>query len=138
MCKSEVDNFRKVLETKRNDLLSTCSHRDDIVIGATADEMDRLQQQVTREMAIRRLDNTAKLLKSVHAALDRIEDEMYGVCLRCEEPIAEKRLKAIPWASYCVNCQEAMDRERALDEDDENTIGFAAWDPTQTGRLALT
>ena len=126
MYKSEMHNFWKVLETKRNDLLSTCSHRDDIVIEATADEIDRLQQQVTTEVAIRHLDNTAKLLKSVQAALGRIEDESYGVCLRCEEPIAEKRLKAIPWASYCVNCQEAVDQERALDGDDENTLGFAA------------
>jgi DnaK suppressor protein len=126
MYKSELSHFRNLLETKRNDLLSTCSHRDDIVIEATADEMDRLQQQVSREVTIRNLDNTSKLLKSVQAALDRIEDEIFGVCLRCEEPIAEKRLKAIPWASYCVSCQEAIDRERALDRDDENTIGFAA------------
>lgn len=126
MHKSELGNYRKLLETKRNDLLATCSHRDDIVIEAAADEMDRLQQQISREVAIRNLDNTSKLLKSVQAALDRIEDEIYGVCLRCEEPIAEKRLKAIPWASYCVGCQEAVDHKRALDGNDENRIGFAA------------
>jgi DnaK suppressor protein len=126
MYKPELRNVRNLLETKRNDLLSMCSHRDEIAIEATADEMDRLQQQVSIEVAIRNLDNTSKLLKSVQAALDRIEDEIYGVCLRCEEPIAEKRLQAIPWASYCVSCQEAIDRERALDEDGENAIGFAA------------
>ena len=126
MYESELSDFRNLLEMKRDDLLSTFSHRDDIVIEATADEMDRLQQQVSREVAIRNLDNTSKLLKSIQAALDRMEDEIYGVCLRCEEPIAERRLKAIPWASYCVSCQEAIDRERALDEHDENQIGFAA------------
>ena len=126
MYKSELSGFRKLLETKQNDLLSMCSHREDIVIEASADEMDRLQHQVNREIAIRNLDSMSKLLKSVQAALDRIEDEIYGVCLRCEEPIAEKRLKAIPWASYCVRCQEAIDRERGVDQDDENTIGFAA------------
>ena len=126
MYKSELSDFRNLLEMKHNDLLSTCLHRDDIVIEATADEMDRLQQQASREMAIRNLDNTSKLLKSVQAALDRIEDEIYGVCLRCEEPISEKRLKAIPWASYCVSCQEAIDRKSASDESDANTFGFAA------------
>ena len=55
-----------------------------------------------------------------------VKDEIYGVCLRCEEPIAEKHLKAIPSASYCVNCQEAVDLERVFDGDDENTIGVAA------------
>src|SRR3954451_8202211 len=102
MHKSELTDFRNLLETKRNDRLSTSSHRDDIVIEATADEMDRLQQQASREVAIRNLDNTSRLLKSVQAALNRIDDEIYGVCVRCEETIAEKRLKAIPWASYCV------------------------------------
>ena len=126
MYKSELSDFRKLLETKRNDLLSMCSHREDIVIEASADEMDRLQHQLNREIAIRNLESMSKLLKSVQAALDRIEDEIYGVCLRCEEPIADKRLKAIPWASYCVSCQEAIDRERVLDGDDEKTIGFAA------------
>ena len=126
MYKSELSHFRNLLETKRNDLLWTCSQRDDIMIEATADEMDRLQQQISREVSIRNLDKTSKLLKSVQAALDRIEDEIYGVCLRCEEPIAEKRLKALPWASYCVSCQQAIDRQRASDPDDENTIGFAA------------
>ena len=126
MAKFEMDNFRKALEEKRNDLFSTCSHREDIVIEATADDIDRLQQQVTREVAIRHLNNSAKLLRSVQAALDRVEDGIYGLCLRCEEPIAEKRLKAIPWASYCVNCQEAVDLERVFDGDDGNTIGFAA------------
>ena len=126
MYKSDLSNVRNLLKAKRNDLLSTCSHRDDIVIESTADEIDRLQQQVSREVVIRNLDNTSKLLKSVQAALDRIEDGIYGVCLRCEEPIAEKRLRAIPWASYCVICQEAIDRERTLDGDAENAIGFAA------------
>ena len=121
-----MSTFRKVIEEKRKNLLSKCSHRDDIVIEATADDIDRLQQQVTREVAIHHLDKSAKLLKSVQAALDRVEDEIYGVCLRCEEPIAEKRLKAIPWASYCVNCQEAVDLEGVFDGDDGNTIGFAA------------
>ena len=126
MYKSDLSNVRNLLKAKRNDLLSTCSHRDDIVIESTADEIDRLQQQVSREVVIRNLDNTSKLLKSVQAALDRIEDGIYGVCLRCEEPIAEKRLRAIPWASYCVSGQEAIDRQRTLDGDAENAIGFAA------------
>ena len=126
MYKSELSHFRNLLETKRNDLLWTCSQRDDIMIEATADEMDRLQQQISREVSIRNLDKTSKLLKSVQAALDRIEDEIYGVCLRCEEPIAEKRLNVIPWASCCLSCQEAIDLERAMNKDDENVIGFAA------------
>jgi DnaK suppressor protein len=121
-----VDNFRRLLEAKYDELSSTASSRDEIIIEAAADEMDRLQQQLGRDMAIRNLDRTSTLFKNIRAALDRIEDEMYGVCLRCEEPIAEKRLQAIPWASYCVRCQDTIDRHHALREDDSDTIAFAA------------
>ena len=55
-------------------------------------------------------------LRLVEEALDRMDSGEYGVCLACEEPIAEKRLKAIPWARYCLQCQEdqgsELDRER--------------------------
>ena len=57
-------------------------------------------------------------LRLVQEALDRMESGEYGVCLACEEPIAEKRLRAIPWARYCLHCQEdqgsELDRERDL------------------------
>jgi DnaK suppressor protein len=118
--------FRRVLETKQNELSSTACQRDEIMIETTADEIDRLQQQLSRDVSIRHLDQTARLLKSVQAALDRIEDGIYGVCLRCEEPIREKRLKAVPWASYCIDCQQTIDTCRVSCEDDRETMKFAA------------
>lgn len=118
--------FRRMLECKHKDLLSVSLNREEIVIEATADEMDRLQQQLSRDIAIRNLDQTSRLLKSVQAALDRIDDGIYGVCLRCEESIDEKRLKVIPWASHCVSCQKVLDDQQTFYEDDDSTIGFAA------------
>ena len=52
---------------------------------------------------------------SVAAALQRIEDGDFGMCLECEEPISPKRLAAVPWASYCLKCQEQYDRREAND-----------------------
>jgi DnaK suppressor protein len=51
-------------------------------------------------------------LRLVEEALDRLEAGDYGVCLSCDEPIAEKRLRALPWARYCVTCQELVAMER--------------------------
>jgi DnaK suppressor protein len=90
--------------------------RDEILIENAAEEFDRLQQQLNREVAIRNLDRTSRLLKSVQAALARIDEETYGLCLRCDEEIPEKRLKAVPWAGYCIACQEEIDRQRARGE----------------------
>jgi DnaK suppressor protein len=119
-----VGEFRRLLEVKYAELSATSFNREGIVIEAAADEMDRVQAQMGRDIAIHSLDRTSTLLKSIRAALGRIDDDMYGMCLRCEEPIAEKRLKAIPWASYCVDCQESIDSYASNRDDD--AIAFAA------------
>jgi RNA polymerase-binding transcription factor len=126
MMHMNTGGFRRLLEAKYRELSSTTSDRDDIVIEAAADEMDRLQQQMNRDIAIRNLDRTSTLLKSIQAALDLIQDEAYGVCLRCEQPIAPKRLRAVPWALHCVGCQETIDLHRVGREDPTDTIDFAA------------
>lgn len=48
-------------------------------------------------------------LRLIEEALDRLASGDYGQCLACEQDIPPKRLKAVPWARYCVHCQEEMD-----------------------------
>src|SRR5690348_13501655 len=113
MSQLKKKEFQRMLETKKKELLVGSSDREEILIENAAEDFDRLQQQLNREVAIRNLDRESKLLKEVQAALNRIEEGTFGVCLRCEEDIPEKRLKALPWAAYCVACQENVDRLRA-------------------------
>ncbi|HLH02392.1 MAG TPA: TraR/DksA family transcriptional regulator [Bryobacteraceae bacterium] len=130
MSPKQINEFRRLLEAKKNELLAGGSDREEILIENAAEDFDRLQQQLNREVAIRNLDRESKLLKEVQAALNRIEDGSYGICLRCEEEIPEKRLRALPWAAYCVSCQEAIDRMRAdgevVDESTDNSELAAA------------
>jgi len=122
------DDVRKALEAKCNELLSGTFDRDEIRIEKAAEEFERLQQQLDREVAIRNLDRTSKLLKDVQAAIARFKDGSFGMCLHCEEPIPPKRLKAIPWAAHCVVCQDRLDRQRSRDKDEDSrrTIEVAA------------
>ncbi|MGB8347800.1 MAG: TraR/DksA family transcriptional regulator [Ktedonobacteraceae bacterium] len=60
-------------------------------------------QQTQQEKEI--LDNEQDLLDQVNAALQRIEQGTYGICENCGQPIYEKRLEALPWASLCLKCQ---------------------------------
>ena len=128
MSEINVADFQRLLEAKKKELLTGGSDRDEILIENAAEDFDRLQQQMNREVAIRNLDRESKLLKEVQAALNRIEDGSFGTCLRCDEAIPEKRLKALPWAAYCVPCQEAIDRMRAA--------GEAVDDGTEVSELA--
>ncbi len=125
----KVNEFRRLLEAKKKELLAGTSDREEILIENAAEEFDRLQQQLNREVAIRNLDRESKLLKEVNVALKRVEQGNFGICLRCEEDIPEKRLKALTWAAYCVPCQEAIDRLRAAGEtvgDDAEVSELAA------------
>jgi RNA polymerase-binding transcription factor DksA len=49
-------------------------------------------------------------LRLVEAALERIETGSYGVCAECGDPISEKRLRALPWAELCVDCESGEGR----------------------------
>jgi DnaK suppressor protein len=118
------NEFKDALQMKRNELLLGTFKREEIRIENTAEEFDRVQERMNRELAIRNLDRESKLLKSLEEAIARIQAGAFGICLYCEEEIPEKRLKAVPWASHCVRCQEKIDRRRAVDELDDDIDAF--------------
>ena len=49
--------------------------------------------------------------------ISRYDDEEYGECQNCEKAITPKRLEAIPWARYCLECQELVE-QGLLDEEE--------------------
>ena len=55
-------------------------------------------------------------LRQIQEALDRLQLGDYGICLSCEEAIPPKRLQALPWAKYCVKCQEKIG-DRLLEDE---------------------
>lgn len=63
-----------------------------------------------RDLALR--DRAGQHLELVDAALARLEDGTFGICLRCGKPIAPARLDALPWAAHCIDCQAVVDRKR--------------------------
>ena len=110
MTKGGLEKYRADLETRKREIAVSLRNRDDIVIEKTSDAIDEVQLAGERELAIRNLDRESSLLRKVRAALARIENGSFGTCLHCDEEISPKRLKAVPWAPYCIRCQEAVDR----------------------------
>ncbi len=110
MNRTELDKYKAMLEAKQAELSNGLRNRDEIAIEKTPDALDEVQLAGERELAIRNLDREANLLRNVRAALFRIADGSYGICMHCEEEIKPKRLEAVPWAAFCIRCQEAADR----------------------------
>src|SRR5512138_863816 len=112
MTKTETLKYKQMLETKQAELAQVLRNREAITIEKSPDALDEVQHAAERELAIRNLDRESNLLRNVRAALRRIDDGSYGVCVHCEEDISPKRLNAVPWTPFCIQCQEAADRNQ--------------------------
>jgi RNA polymerase-binding transcription factor len=79
-----------------------------------------------RYVAIDNLERDSIRLAEVRSALRRVNAGGFGFCLGCEEKINPQRLAAVPWASFCIICQEALDREKAPWSDIDKSLVMAA------------
>jgi DnaK suppressor protein len=121
MASIELDDLRGSLERTKAELARVLRTRDGIEIEKSADQMDEIQFATERDLAIRNVDRESKLLRQVSAALRRIQDGSYGICIECESQISSRRLAALPWALRCIQCESAADRgvpERADSADE--------------------
>jgi DnaK suppressor protein len=110
--KSKTATYRKILEKKAEEVRSSMSAQKaaQVVsrIDVPSDEGDLSQHHHDEWIFLNRNTLDVKLLREIGDALHRISAGHYGVCPECEEPISAKRLDAVPWARYCVACQEAI------------------------------
>src|SRR5204862_3266764 len=83
--------------------------RDAILVERCADQLDEIQAASQRALAVCNLDREFNLLRDARAALRRIQEGTFGTCQECDEDIHPKRLAAVPWATFCIRCQEAAD-----------------------------
>lgn len=108
---TEMCGFQEILERKEAELVRILEDRNGIAIEKSADQMDEIQYASERDLTIRNVDRGSTLLRGVRAALRRIHDGSFGTCIECEWAISPKRLAAVPWASRCIQCQNAADRD---------------------------
>jgi DnaK suppressor protein len=128
MTKTEVDRFRAVLTTTVSELVRT-RNRDGITVERSADQLDEIQAASQCALAVCSLDREFNQLRDARAALRRIQEGNFGICQECEEEIHPKRLAAVPWATFCIRCQEAADRNFDLEENQASSrdlLGRAA------------
>ncbi|HUE20727.1 MAG TPA: TraR/DksA family transcriptional regulator [Bryobacteraceae bacterium] len=127
MVDTEIGGFQEVLEQKRAELVQELRNCDGMVIEKSADQMDEIQYASERDLAIRNVDRESTLLRQVMGALGRILDGSFGTCIECDWAISPKRLAAVPWASRCIRCQEAADRDgQEITESVSDTVVIAA------------
>lgn len=105
----DVHLFRTTLSQLRKELRSSLGRTfDSLTSGGRVSEED--QASITHEefISIARNRIDYEKLQLLNAALQRCDDGDFGVCLECGEEISAKRLQAVPWAKYCIGCQDLV------------------------------
>lgn len=83
----------------------------------TPDPVDLAVRNYSKNVMLAVSENESRQLALIDEAIRRVDDGEYGLCQNCEKEITAKRLAAIPWARYCLNCQELVE-QGLLDEDE--------------------
>ena len=122
MDKKKLRSYRDRLLERRESLFSQVTEAERSTrerdLEATQDPADMAANAYTKELLISMSDNDRMLLGLIDEALARVESGDYGECVNCGEPIQEKRLNAVPWARYCLRCQD-LKEQGLLNEEEE-------------------
>ena len=94
------------MEQMLREVMGETNVRESLQIETFADALEQIQSAADRDFAVIRLDQKAKLARELRTALHKIDEGTYGVCEECEDPIAPRRLDALPFAKLCVHCQQ--------------------------------
>jgi DnaK suppressor protein len=115
MKKDRLASFRKRLLDKQRQLLDevgrSALYGKDQEDDSIKDLGDQANTAYTREFFFELGNGDRRLLRDVVSALQRIDDGSFGSCERCGEAISDKRLEALPFARFCIDCQRLSEQE---------------------------
>jgi RNA polymerase-binding transcription factor len=111
----QLTHFQTRLVDKRRQLedeVGRCVlYGKDLKDDASKDLGDQALSAYTREFQFELGSGDRRLLRDVLAALRKLDEGGFGECERCAEEISQKRLEALPFARYCIECQRHVERE---------------------------
>ena len=114
MDKKKLESFKKRLEERQQTLRKAVSRTEEdgrIADQDTAQDIaDRAASSYTKEFLFSQSNNDRQLLQMVETALLRIREGAFGECVSCGNEINAKRLEAVPWTRYCIECQEKLEK----------------------------
>jgi len=131
--KEALEGYRKVLLKRREELAASVkSHAEELpdtgMGGSSGDIADQADSDYTTEMFGVLLERQAGTLEEVERALNKMDRGEFGICECCDKSIPSKRLKALPWARFCLECQEKNDRLGAAKRSQDTQTEWEAVD----------
>ena len=112
--KDHLQKIKKELLQLRVEIVENArkSHAESLALGSdgVADIGDMSANSYSQDVLMSLSQAQLGRIRDVDAALERIEQGGYGICLACEEEIAPRRLEVRPFSRYCVDCKEEYEK----------------------------
>jgi DnaK suppressor protein len=123
MDKKKLESFKKRLEDRQRELRQNVTRTEQDGRAADMDTAqdiaDRASSSYQKEFLFHQSSSERQTLQMVEGALSRIREGTFGECISCGNEINAKRLEAVPWTRYCIECQEKL--EKGVLEQDTGT-----------------
>ena len=126
---AEIEKFKALLLAKRSEILDNVTHMEDETLRKQRSDLSNMPIHLADagsdtfelENTLGLVGSERKLLQEIDDALERIENNIYGICEGgTEHHIPKARLKAIPWARYCVKCASLSEKGLLAKEEPSN------------------
>ena len=126
--------LKRILEERRREILSEVQEkmRDVRAVGASGegqgvlDAAETTEADIQDDIELALIQMKSETLHKIEEALTRLDEKTYGYCNECGDEISERRLRALPFAVRCKDCEEAREvaelRERHLSQ--RRSAGF--------------
>ncbi len=116
---AELDKFRAVLLAKVTEIMSSMSSMEIEALRRERSDLSNMPIHLADigsdnfeiENTLGLMDSEKKLLIEIYDALGRIDEGTYGICENNGEPISKARIKAVPWARYCLICASLLEKK---------------------------
>ena len=112
---NEIQRLTEKLEFKRREarqfLGQLEQEKRSLDVDATQDSADRCVISMTKESLYERSSERRTVLRLIEAALNRIADGSFGICVGCGDEIQSRRLEALPWTQFCLRCQGELEQQ---------------------------
>lgn len=112
--KKEMEKYRRALLEKKAEISSEMLKNKDAgeenAEEFTQDIADKATSAYTKEFLFSLSDSERVMLNQIDQSLERIEEGTFGACTHCGNMMSEKRLAAVPWTPYCLDCMELSEK----------------------------
>jgi DnaK suppressor protein len=119
-----TENKRQILSDVRRAMESPLNDDIRLTFEVLQDNGDKSVDELLKHVNAKILGNKSEILDEIDEALNKLEEGTYGICEECGTEIPLGRLKAVPSATLCVDCQEGIDKKNKVKSSREENVSI--------------